>query len=204
MSKLLEELKSLLEKGRQNPHGFEDELRFFLDANCEDIIAAIEERDELAQRLNAMMLVCGTTDANKFSSWVDKLKLGAEFDSNEIKIRNETIARLNQRLTTTEQGLANEREVTQLLRRMHDAKSDEYVTMEREYQQRLTAAEKQAEDAELENERLADKAAGLEAKYAALRIAIEHVDLSPCNGGSCAIATNADEHISTILTNSGR
>ena len=36
------------------------------------LAALLRERDELQQKLHALRLVCGTTDAEKFTTWLDR------------------------------------------------------------------------------------------------------------------------------------
>ena len=43
-----------------------------------ELNAATAERDQLRAQLHALQLVCGTTDADKFSTWVDRANARAE------------------------------------------------------------------------------------------------------------------------------
>ena len=43
-----------------------------------ELAAATTERDQLRAQLHALNLICGTTDADKFTTWVDRANARAE------------------------------------------------------------------------------------------------------------------------------
>ena len=49
-----------------------------------DAIAVKAERDQLRAQLHALQLVCGTNDANKFETWVDRANARAERAETEL------------------------------------------------------------------------------------------------------------------------
>ena len=56
------------------PEGF----RAFAGILERELTALTTERDELRAQLHALALVCGTTDADKFQTWVDRANARAE------------------------------------------------------------------------------------------------------------------------------
>lgn len=45
---------------------------YLLPLSLDDLAALLRERDELQQKLHALRLVCGTTDADKFTTSLDR------------------------------------------------------------------------------------------------------------------------------------
>ena len=48
------------------------------DSEARAVAALTAERDQLHDQLHALRLICGTTDADKFSTWVDRANARAE------------------------------------------------------------------------------------------------------------------------------
>ena len=77
---------------------------------CNKRTAALTaERDQLRAQLHALQLVCGTTDADKFQTWVDRANARAERAEAELAAEREKAERF--RLVTLRQDceLATER-----------------------------------------------------------------------------------------------
>jgi len=50
----------------------------YLKAMVQDGTNAMKERDQLRAQLRALTLICGTNDANKFETWIDRANARAE------------------------------------------------------------------------------------------------------------------------------
>jgi hypothetical protein len=72
------ELRGALALGQQNCDDVYDELRVDCDELRADVVRLTSERDQLRAQLHALQLVCGTNDANKFQTWVDRANARAE------------------------------------------------------------------------------------------------------------------------------
>jgi hypothetical protein len=89
------------------------------------VTALTTERDELRAQLHALQLVCGTNDANKFETWVDRANARAERAETELATEREKAERY--RLTTLklDAELAKEREKVRVLRHALENLCDE-------------------------------------------------------------------------------
>ena len=61
-----------------------------------DAIAVKAERDQLRAQLHALQLVCGTNDANKFETWVDRANARAERAETELAAERSRLNWLDQ------------------------------------------------------------------------------------------------------------
>jgi len=77
----------------------EKRLRKDAEELREDAIARAEKAERAEASLHAMRLVCGTTDADKFSTWVDRANARAERAEAEVEAYKKTLAELT-RLNT--------------------------------------------------------------------------------------------------------
>ena len=67
-----DELRAALALGQLNCDAAYDELRADCDELRADVVRLSTERDQLRAQLHALQLVCGTSDVNKFETWVDR------------------------------------------------------------------------------------------------------------------------------------
>jgi len=74
-----------------------------------ELTALTTERDQLHAQLRALTLICGTNDANKFETWIDRANARAERAEAELSTEREKAERYRLATLKLDAELAKER-----------------------------------------------------------------------------------------------